>query len=144
MAEDKPPIELPVEPYLKGEPIWPDANESGWKDTVRMNPGQVTRILVRFAPQDVPSCKVKPGVNLYPFDPGVGPGYVWHCHILDHEDNEMMRPYKVTTYKDDMAQDGLEDTEEDSEEVTKEDAEEDTKDYSEDAEDNSENQQEDQ
>jgi len=24
----------------------------------------------------------------------VGPGYVWHCHIVDHEDNEMMRPYK--------------------------------------------------
>ncbi|MEN8181340.1 MAG: multicopper oxidase domain-containing protein [Myxococcota bacterium] len=23
----------------------------------------------------------------------IGPGYVWHCHILDHEDNEMMRPY---------------------------------------------------
>ncbi|MDP2858839.1 MAG: multicopper oxidase domain-containing protein [Bacillota bacterium] len=28
--------------------------------------------------------------------PTVGPGYVWHCHILDHEDNEMMRPYLVT------------------------------------------------
>ncbi len=28
-----------------------------------------------------------------PFDPGAGPGYVWHCHIIDHEDNEMMRPY---------------------------------------------------
>ena len=28
-------------------------------------------------------------------NPANGPGYVWHCHILDHEDNEMMRPYKV-------------------------------------------------
>jgi FtsP/CotA-like multicopper oxidase with cupredoxin domain len=35
------------------------------------------------------------GINLYPFDPTEGPGYVWHCHIIDHEDNEMMRPYKV-------------------------------------------------
>jgi hypothetical protein len=32
---------------------------------------------------------------LYPFDPSLGPGYVWHCHIVDHEDNEMMRPYGV-------------------------------------------------
>lgn len=34
-------------------------------------------------------------INLFPFDPTTEPGYVWHCHILDHEDNEMMRPYKV-------------------------------------------------
>lgn len=95
-----PPLEqpvdvLPVGPYLTGAPIPPDANERGWKDTVRMNPGQVTRIRVRFAPQDVPVNGVLPGENLYPFDPSAGPGYVWHCHILDHEDNEMMRPYKV-------------------------------------------------
>ena len=46
----------------------------------------VTVIRVRFAPQD--------GSD-YKFDPTVGPGYVWHCHILDHEDNEMMRPLMV-------------------------------------------------
>ena len=37
-------------------------------------------------------------VNTYPFDPTEligGVGYVWHCHIVDHEDNEMMRPYIV-------------------------------------------------
>ena len=90
-----PTIVLPVEPYLINAPIEPDANEKGWKDTVRMNPNQVTRILVRFAPQNVPSGAVKPGQNFYPFNPSCGPGYVWHCHILDHEDNEMMRPYKV-------------------------------------------------
>ena len=36
------------------------------------------------------------GTTQYPFDPTVlinGVGYVWHCHIVDHEDNEMMRPY---------------------------------------------------
>ena len=95
-----PPLSTPTKavsvwPYLLGRPIAPEDNEAGWKDTVRMNPNQVTRILVRFAPQDTPPDKDKPGENLYPFDPGKGPGYVWHCHILDHEDNEMMRPYKV-------------------------------------------------
>ncbi len=89
------PIQVPVEPYLIGEPIAPDENEMGWKDTIRMNPGQVTRIIIRFAPPTASACKVSPGENLYPFDPTVEPGYVWHCHILDHEDNEMMRPYKV-------------------------------------------------
>jgi len=29
-----------------------------------------------------------------PFDP-TRPGYVWHCHIIDHEDNEMMRRLKI-------------------------------------------------
>lgn len=92
---DQPYIPVPIEPYLTGPPIPPDPNEQGWKDTVRMNPGEVTRIRVRFAPQDVSVGAAKPGVNLYPFDPTFGPGYVWHCHILDHEDNEMMRPYRV-------------------------------------------------
>ena len=32
----------------------------------------------------------------YPFDPGGKHGYVWHCHIIDHEDNEMMRPTHVS------------------------------------------------
>lgn len=50
------------------------ANEEGYKDTVRAIPGQITRIKARF---DVPGL------------------YVWHCHIVDHEDNEMMRPYIV-------------------------------------------------
>jgi len=53
----------------------PDANESGWKDTVRADPGMVTRIIVRFE--------------------GFAGRYVWHCHVLEHEDNEMMRPYDV-------------------------------------------------
>lgn len=92
---DHPTKVLPVQPYLTGPPIPPDLNERGWKDTVRMNPNQVTRILVRFAPQDAPVGAIFPGENLYPFNPSVGPGYVWHCHIIDHEDNDMMRPYEV-------------------------------------------------
>lgn len=81
-----------ITPYLQGKPVGPDPNETGWKDTVRMNPGEVTRIIVRFSPQDA-TATANPK---YPFDPSIGPGYVWHCHILDHEDNEMMRPYTVT------------------------------------------------
>ncbi|GKX30993.1 spore coat protein [Vallitalea longa] len=92
-----PTIPLPVEPYLIGGIIEPDLNEQGWKDTIRMNPNEITRIRLRFTPQDIPSEDSKPGVNLFPFDPTFGPGYVWHCHIIDHEDNEMMRPMKVVS-----------------------------------------------
>ncbi|WP_319023182.1 multicopper oxidase family protein [Tepidibacter hydrothermalis] len=94
---EHPTIPLPVEPFLEGNPIDPPLNERGWKDTVIMLPGQVTRLTLRFAPQDANPKKVKPGVNLFPFDPTFGPGYVWHCHLVEHEDNEMMRPLKVTS-----------------------------------------------
>lgn len=53
----------------------PEPHESGWKDTVRADPGMVTRIAMCF--------EGEPG------------RYVWHCHYLEHEDNEMMRPYQV-------------------------------------------------
>jgi spore coat protein A len=86
---------VPVGPYLLGGTMPPLPNEAGWKDTVVMKPGEVTRIAVRWAPQDTPIPGVQAGMNLYSFDPSEGPGYVWHCHILDHEDNEMMRPYAV-------------------------------------------------
>ncbi len=82
-----------VTPYLQGPARPPDANEAGWKDTVMVPPGMVTRFIVRFAPFDTPIGGSKP----YAFDPfsDTSP-YVWHCHIIDHEDNEMMRPYAVT------------------------------------------------
>ena len=87
-----------ISPYLMGDPIPPDPGESGWKDTAKAFPGQVLRILIRWAPTSVPVIPKTSfaGFNLYPFDPTEGPGYVWHCHIIDHEDNEMMRPYRVT------------------------------------------------
>ena len=37
----------------------------------------------------------QPAAANFPFDPNGGHGYVWHCHIVDHEDNEMMRPDMV-------------------------------------------------
>jgi len=53
----------------------PAPHEAGWKDTVRADPGMVTRIAMHFDGE---------------------PGrYVWHCHYLEHEDNEMMRPYEL-------------------------------------------------
>jgi spore coat protein A, manganese oxidase len=58
-----------------GPVVPPEANEMGWKDTVRADPAMVTRIIVKFE--------------------GYTGRYVWHCHNLDHEDNEMMRPYEV-------------------------------------------------
>ena len=58
-----------------GKPEPPEPGENGWKDTVRANPGMITRIIVPFT--------------------GYTGRYVWHCHILEHEDNEMMRPYEV-------------------------------------------------
>lgn len=80
--------------YLKGAPTPPLPQEAGWKDTVIMYPGQVTRIAVRWAPTDLPA--ITPAADAYfPFDPNGGHGYVWHCHIVDHEDNEMMRPDEV-------------------------------------------------
>lgn len=58
-----------------GDPVAPEPAESGWKDTVRAHGLMVTRIIVRFE--------------------GYTGRYVWHCHLLEHEDNEMMRPYDV-------------------------------------------------
>jgi FtsP/CotA-like multicopper oxidase with cupredoxin domain len=78
----------------------PLLQERGWKDTILAYPNQVTRIIGRWAPQDVALNAVTPGQNLFGFDPTYGPGYVWHCHIIDHEDNEMMRPYIPTKKAD--------------------------------------------
>lgn len=60
--------------HLIGRRQKPAANEAGWKDTVQMFPGTVTRVIAKYD---------RPGL------------YVWHCHILSHEDNDMMRPYCV-------------------------------------------------
>jgi FtsP/CotA-like multicopper oxidase with cupredoxin domain len=84
--EDYIPLELPIGPYLIGNPKPVPPNEQGWQDTIQMFPGEITIIRIRWLQQDG---------TPYPFDASEGPGYVWHCHIVDHEDNEMMRPYEV-------------------------------------------------
>lgn len=75
-------------PKLQGSPIAPDLNELGWKETVRMNPGEVTRVLMKF---DLPSVPFT-----IPLSPRGGHEYVWHCHILEHEEHDMMRPLIIT------------------------------------------------
>jgi spore coat protein A len=85
-----------VHDFLTGPVEEPSPSESGWKDTFVAPPGKVTRILIRVAPQTTPQSALVRGFNPFPFDATKGPGYVWHCHILDHEDNDMMRPMKAT------------------------------------------------
>jgi spore coat protein A len=62
-------------------------NENGRKDTVQAHPGQVTRIRARFELPDEGTIELPPGVT--------NPQYVWHCHILEHEENDMMRAFEV-------------------------------------------------
>jgi spore coat protein A len=72
LALDGDEVVIPIRtagPASSAEP-W----ETGFKDTVIAYPGQVTRLRARFT------------------SPGQ---FVWHCHIVEHEDNEMMRPYRI-------------------------------------------------
>ncbi|MEI6882866.1 MAG: multicopper oxidase domain-containing protein [Bacteroidota bacterium] len=83
-----------VSSYTYGPLMYAEPNEKGWKDTFKCFPDQITTFIVRFCPTDKP-VNTPPQNLLFDFDPSLGPGYVWHCHIVDHEDNEMMRPYTV-------------------------------------------------
>jgi spore coat protein A len=58
-----------------GPRVPPPANEAGWKDTVRANPAEIIRVIARFD--------------------GFPGRYPYHCHILEHEDHEMMRQFEV-------------------------------------------------
>lgn len=84
-----------VLPYLQGPANPPAPYEAGWKDAVIAYPGEVTPIAVRWAPTSL-ATNLDPTQLVYPFAPAAnGQGYVWHCHVIDHEDNEMMRPDKI-------------------------------------------------
>ncbi|MGA7339828.1 MAG: multicopper oxidase domain-containing protein [Terracidiphilus sp.] len=61
--------------HYVGEPAPPEPGETGWKDTIPAHPETVTRIIVPFT--------------------GYPGRYVWHCHLLEHAANEMMRPFVV-------------------------------------------------
>jgi spore coat protein A len=70
-----------------------DPNEQGWKETVRMNPGEVITVDMKFdlpkgaPPPFSPRLKASYGIN--------GFEYVWHCHILEHEEHDMMHALVV-------------------------------------------------
>ncbi len=65
----------PLEHYFTGPPVKPSPREDGWKDTVRCPPGYVTEVVMTFT--DFTGT------------------YVYHCHILAHEEHDMMRPFEV-------------------------------------------------
>jgi spore coat protein A len=94
-----------------GDPIAPDPNELGWKETVPMYPGTVTRVIMKFdlakivdatgRPVNTPA---RPLIGQLPIKNGQPPlsprtgghEYVCHCHILEHEEHDMMHALVVT------------------------------------------------
>jgi FtsP/CotA-like multicopper oxidase with cupredoxin domain len=75
-----------------GDPLPPDTNELGWKETVRMNPGEITTVIMQFNLPKLPTAAMRNAVS-----PRTGgKEYVWHCHILEHEEHDMMRPLIIT------------------------------------------------
>jgi spore coat protein A, manganese oxidase len=75
-------------PSYTGPARGPGKTELGWKETVRMNPGEVTTVIMKFDLPQVPFT--------VPASPRTGGNeYVWHCHILEHEEHDMMRPLVV-------------------------------------------------
>lgn len=96
---------------IDGQIFMPDASELGWKETIRMNPGTDTIIALRPV---APTLPFKIPDSIRPIDPALPLGatftdslgtvvtntlqnfgweYVWHCHLLEHEENDMMRPF---------------------------------------------------
>jgi spore coat protein A len=73
------PLDYSVADIWIGDQVPLRPEETGWQDTVEVDPHQMMSIVATFD---------KPG------------DYVWHCHILSHEDNEMMRPYTVVSDHD--------------------------------------------
>ena len=97
-----PGTDVDTTPYLIGSPIPPDPNEEGWKETVRMNPHTVTRVIMRFDlpklpwPVPISTRLANPMMPAGPNNPRInGYEYVWHCHILEHEEHDMMRALVV-------------------------------------------------
>ena len=74
--------------YLIGSAIPPGPEEMGFKDTVKSPPGYVTRIRATFT---LPSTAILD----YDWKTGSFGDWVYHCHILEHEENDMMRPFRV-------------------------------------------------
>jgi spore coat protein A len=75
-------------PNYTGPARGPDPTEQGWKETVRMNPNEVTTVIMRFNLPKVP-------FTVPPSPRTGGHEYVWHCHILEHEEHDMMRPLVI-------------------------------------------------
>jgi FtsP/CotA-like multicopper oxidase with cupredoxin domain len=85
---------LPVAPYLSGNAVGPLPFETGMKDTAISYPGEVLTVIAKWD-GGWPDSAAAPGPLGEFFEPVTAGPYVWHCHIVDHEDNEMMRPSLV-------------------------------------------------
>ena len=94
------PFQIVGNTTITGPARGPELNELGWKDTVQMHPGEITTVAMKFdlptnLPFTVPSTPRAAAM-------GLAPGrtyheYVWHCHILEHEEHDMMRPLVVAS-----------------------------------------------
>jgi spore coat protein A len=77
-----------VADYVVGAPISPAPEELGYKDTVKAYPGFVTRMRAKFVTPKNATPTYLNGHSSYG-------KWVYHCHILEHEENDMMRPFEV-------------------------------------------------
>jgi len=103
-----------AEDHLRGQPAPIPAYERGWKDTVIVNPGSITRVAIRwpttdelgfdpdatFRPQGVAAqlaLALPDGMSGHSMSSGATSlrGYMWHCHMLDHEDHDMMLRFRT-------------------------------------------------
>jgi len=80
-----------VGPYLMGAPMPPGPEELGFKDTAKSFPGEVLTLIAQWDGHWADNA----AAGTPYFQPVTAGPYVWHCHIVDHEDNEMMRPALV-------------------------------------------------
>jgi len=97
VADGTPDLSTGVLMAIPGTDHPADLNEQGWKETVRMNPGEVTTVDMKFdlpvataenpAPPNSPRLFASFGIE--------GAEYVWHCHILEHEEHDMMHALVV-------------------------------------------------
>ena len=99
-ANGNPPFDHPTlkpdpAPFFTGPPVGPRPEDNGWKDTIFTPVNTVTRIRIRWAIQSPTPANVPVGTNTFPINPVFGIGFIWHCHLVEHEDNEMMRPLTV-------------------------------------------------
>ncbi|XP_043695308.1 multicopper oxidase LPR1 homolog 1-like [Telopea speciosissima] len=76
-----------VTAHATGELVSIVEYEKTWKNVVKIMPFYQTTVVVKFTMVETN--------GTYPFNVTAAPGYLYHCHILDHEDNEMMRPLKM-------------------------------------------------
>ncbi|MGB3771058.1 MAG: multicopper oxidase domain-containing protein [Rhodococcus sp. (in: high G+C Gram-positive bacteria)] len=118
LAHPQPPVGIKWAPesdgFIAGPMVPPAPWEAGWKDTVRVDGGTVTRVVFRFPtadelgfdpdktferpmmPESVMSTNtMSHGSDHMEHDMSPLQGYVWHCHILDHEDHDMMLKYRL-------------------------------------------------